>query len=82
MKTQERQATIGEALTLGEVPTYGEIAIIFTLPFAVMFTIMGFTHSDKMGMMGVIALVISAVLAAIGVRLFYKRCKEALNNDY
>lgn len=80
MKTLNRkpEATIGEALNYGEVPTYGEMIVTGAFIFAVMFAVMGFTHSDKMGMMGVIGLIASVLLAVVGIYLFYKRCKDVL----
>lgn len=75
---RNRQATIGEALNLGEVLTYREIAFIIVFPFAVMFTVMGFTHSNVMGLMGIIGLPVCTLLAIAGGRMIYKRCKDAL----
>ena len=77
MKTSncDRQATIGEALNYGEVPTYGEMIVLGAFIFAVMFAVMGFTHSDKMGMMGVIGLIASVILGAVGILMLRKRIK-------
>jgi hypothetical protein len=72
---RNRETTIGEALTLGEVPTYGEMIVTGAFIFAVMFTVMGFTHSDMMGMMGVIGLISSVVIGAVGVLMLRKRIK-------
>lgn len=78
MKTlkREQQATIGEALTYGEVPSYGAMIVMSVFIFSVMFAVMGFTHNDKMGMMGIIGLIASVVFGAIGVRMAYKHCRE------
>lgn len=77
MKTsnRNRQATIGEALNYGEVPTYGEMIVLSAFIFAVMFAVMGFTHSDKMGMMGVIGLIASVIIGAVGILMLRKRIK-------
>lgn len=72
---RERQATIGEALTYGEVPSYGAMVVMSAFIFAVMFAVMGFTHSDKMGLMGVIGLIASVVLGVVGVLMVRKRIK-------
>lgn len=83
MKTldRERQATIREAMTYGEVPSYAAMIVMSFFIFSVMFAVMGFTHSDTMGMMGVIGLIASVVFGVIGVRLAYKHCRELVLHE-
>ena len=80
LKTQKRnqQATIREALVVGKVPTYGEMAAMTGFIFAVMFAVMGFINADKLEAMGTIGFFSALVLGFVWVGLTRNRTKQHL----